>query len=151
MTEFNNKQPSNSAESFVGLRDSALEWIDQLGRDTEIDHLVVTPEGNRVWQKLMIKFVYGAPPEQQAESLRRWRKLHQPTINKDPGVLEKNLLLASLANEVEEETSTDGGYLRTLLAGFNEVTQLADDQAATRRVQFMGLWAVRKIVTDFSS
>ena len=151
MTEFNTEQPSNSPESFVGLRDSALEWIDQLGRDTSIDYLVVTPEGNRVWHKLMTKFVYGAPPEQHEESLRRWQKLHQPKINKDPGVREKNLLLASLADEVEEESSTDGQYIRPLLAGFNEAAHLADDQAATRRVQFMGLWTVRKIETDFYS
>ena len=151
MTEFNTEQPSSTPESFAGLRDSALEWIDQLGRDIEIDNLVLTPEGNRVWHKLMTKFVYDAPSEQQEESLRHWRKLHQSKINEDPGVREKNLLLASMAYEVEEESSADGRYLRTLLARFNEAAHLDEDQAALRRVQFMGLWAVRQIETDFSS
>ncbi len=151
MTEFNTEQPSSTPESFAGLRDSALEWIDRVGRDIEIDNLVLTPEGNRVWHKLMTKFVFEAPPEQRKESLIRWQKLHQPNINKDRGVLEKNLLLASMYNEVEEESSADGRYLRTMLASFNEAAHLDEDQAALRRVQFMGLWAVRQIETDFSS
>ena len=151
MTEFNSEQPSSTPESFAGLRDSALEWIDRVGRDIEIDNLVLTPEGNRVWHKLMTKFVFEAPPEQRKESLIRWQKLHQPNINKDRGVLEKNLLLASMYNEVEEESSADGRYLRTMLASFNEAAHLDEDQAALRRVQFMGLWAVRQIETDFSS
>jgi len=151
MTEFNTEQPSNTPEPFSELRDSALEWIDQLGHDIEIDNLVLTPDGNQLWRKLMIKLVYDAPPEQREESLRQWRKLHQAKINENPGVLEKNLLLASMANEVEEESSTDGRYLRTMLASFNEAAHLDENQAALRRVQFMGLWAVRQIETDFSS
>ena len=151
MTEFNTEQPGGTPESFTGLRDSALEWIDQLGRDTEVDRLVLTPEGNRVWHKLMTKFVFDAPPEQRQKSLIRWQKMHQPNINKDRGVLEKNLLLASMANEVEEESSADGRYLRIMLASFNEAAHMDEDQAALRRVQFMGLWAVRQIKTDFSS
>ena len=151
MTEFNTEQPSSTPESFAGLRDSALEWIDQLGRDIEIDNLVLTPAGNRVWHKLMTKFVYDAPPEQREESLRQWRKLYISKIDMDPGVREKNLLLASMTNEVEEESSTDGRYLRTMLASFNEAAHLDENQAALRRVQFMGLWAVRQIKTDFST
>ena len=138
MTEFNTEQPSSTPESFAGLRDSALEWIDRVGRDIEIDNLVLTPEGNRVWHKLMTKFVFEAPPEQRKESLIRWQKLHQPNINKDRGVLEKNLLLASMYNEVEEESSADGRYLRTMLASFNEAAHLDEDQAALRAGSIYG-------------
>ena len=149
MSEFDPKQ-SSTPESFVDARDNALEWIKQLGYDFEIDMLVATPEGNTVWQKLMTKFVDSAPPESREDTLKQWRKINHPKINRDPRVREKNLLLASLANEVEEESSADGRYLRTLLTSFNESAKIADDEKAIRRIQFMGIWAVRQINTDLS-
>lgn len=150
MPESSPEQP-NTPESFADKRDSALEWIDRVARDTELDRLVVTPEGGQVWQKLMTKYVAGAPPERYEESVKQWRQLHQPKLNRDPGVRDKNLFLASAANEVEEKSSIDGAYLRTLLTNFNKSARLAEDAQAVRRAQFMGLWAVRKINTDFTS
>ena len=150
MFEFSPEQP-NTSEPFVDKRDSALEWIDRVARDTELDRLVITPEGGQVWQKLMTKYLANVAPEQYEESTKQWRRLHQPNLNRDPGVRAKNLFLASAANEVEEESSIDGAYLRTLLTNFNKSAQSDEEAQAVRRAQFMGLWAVRKINTDFTS
>jgi len=150
MSEFS-PNPHDNPESFIELRDSALEWIGHVGRDTEIDRLVVTPEGSRVWQRLMGKFVDEVPPAQYEKALIQWRRLHQPKLDRDLGVREKNLFLASVANEVEEAASTDGDYLRFLLATLNKSALLVEDTDATRRSQFMGMWVLRKINTDFSS
>lgn len=150
MSESSPEQP-NTPESFVDMRDSALEWIDRVGRDTELDQLVITPEGGQVWQKSIAKHLAAVPPEQHEESFKQWRLLHQRKINRDPGVRAKNLFLASVANEVEEASSTNGAYLRALFTDFNNYARLAEDAQAVRRAQFMGLWAVRKINTDFSS
>lgn len=150
MSESSPEQLSNP-ESFTDLRNSALEWVSQLARDTELDQQVVMRQGGKPWQKLKDKYVYGVPPEQYEAALAQWRQLYQHKLDSDPVVREKNLFLAFVANEVEEESSADGVYLRALLTSLNKSAQLAEDTEATRRAQFMGLWVARRLDTDISS
>ena len=112
------KEPHPSIiPNFESDREAALGWVNAVGGDTELDKLVVSPEGAALWQKVMGEHLHDVSEENMAKATEQWRYWYQPKLDADPGVREKNVLLANIANEVDVELSGNGIYLRNLLAG----------------------------------
>ena len=133
---------------FPEKRDLSLSWINTIGNDMEVDHLVLSKENGQLWQQILGEHLVDMTLDQREQALSEWKTWFKPKIDVDAEVIKKNLLLAKLADEVELELSANGIYLRELLSGLCDLASRSDNPEVTMRAQFMGIWVANSLIDD---
>lgn len=131
--------------------DSVFGWVEALATDPEIDQRVMSAPGRNKLEAYIEENV--GPEPTSLEGLRDYAPKYneamksppaQEIINTDPGVAEKNRLLAGILNK---------DPLYDLVRSLASYADMLNDQVQheMRKSQFMGLWEIYQAGKNASS